>query len=109
MNKKMILIIGVALVCLGVVISQFSDIAVVEVSGFAVAVLGAAVMADKILDKADPKNRVKTLISLVCIAIGSILLAFAGISEATLTQLITGVSGLVILIFGIIFSGIKSN
>lgn len=56
MNKRLILIIGVVLVCLGVVISQFSEVQIVEVSGFAVAVLGAAVMADKILEKSEPKT-----------------------------------------------------
>lgn len=109
MNKRLILIIGVVLVCLGVVISQFSEVQIVEVSGFAVAVLGAAVMADKILEKSEPKNRVKTLISLVCVTVGTILLAFFGISEATLTQLIAGVAGLVLLIMGIIFSSLKAK
>lgn len=109
MNKKMVLIIGVALVCLGVVIAQFSAVSIAEASGFAVAVLGAAVMADTILAKAEDKNKVKTIASIVAIAIGAALLGFAGISESTLTELIAGVSGLVILILGIIASGLKSK
>lgn len=109
MNKKLILIIGVVLVCLGVVISQFGDVQIVDVSGFAVAVLGAAITADQILKKADDDKKAKTIISIVCIAVGTVLLAFAGISEATLTELIAGVAGLLILIIGIITSGSKAK
>lgn len=108
MNKKLILIIGVVLVCLGVIIAQFSDVSTVEICGFAVTVMGAAVMADKIIDKAAPKDRVKTVISIISVFVGSVLLAFAGVSESTLTELIAGVAGLVLLIIGIITSGIKS-
>lgn len=99
--KNIFTYLGIVLVVAASVIGSFTGVEVsrwVEFSGYAV---GLALCTVSIVDRAKSKDW-KLYIALSGVAIGTILLVFAGISESTITSIMAAVFGLVALIAGLL-------
>lgn len=99
--KNIFIYVGLALIIAGAVIGNFTGIAAanwIELAGFA---FGLASCITGIVSKAEKKDW-KLYMSLFAISVGTILLVWAGITQETITSLITAVIGLVILVTGLL-------
>lgn len=99
--KNIFVYVGLALIVVGAVVGNFTGIGVamwIELAGFA---FGLASCVIGIVKKSE-KHDWKLYLSIVAISAGTILLAFAGITESVIVSVITAVIGLVVLIIGIL-------
>lgn len=99
--KNIFIYIGVALVIAATIIARFTDVAVatwIELAGFAV---GLALCILGIVKKSEKKGW-QLYAAIAGIVTGSVLLAFGGIAEDTITTLISLVAGLVAMILGLL-------
>lgn len=101
--NKVFKIIGLVCIVVGAVISAIFNYTVADLVGIAVAFLGAGIEAISVYKSAENKDW-KLVLAIVLMAVGGLCCAFAGIAEATITQIITTVAGLVILITGLFTS-----
>ena len=102
--KNIFIYIGLALIIAGAVIGQFTGIDAaswLELVGFAA---GLATCAIGIVNKAEKteKKDWKLYIAMAAIAIGTILLIWAGISQSVISSVISTVIGLVVLVTGLL-------
>lgn len=103
MNKIMT-IIGVVLVGVGAIVSAFAGIAIADLVGIAVAMVGAGLACVGIIKKSSGKNKALVYASVAMVAVGAFLMPFVGIAESTVTQIVTIVGGLASLITGLFVS-----
>lgn len=99
--KNLFLWIGVVLIIASTVIAQLTGIEVaswIEMAGLAI---GLASCISGIINKSEKKDW-KLYVSIIGITLSSCLLVFAGITESTITTIITTVSGLAVMIIGIL-------
>lgn len=99
--NKFFKILGLILIIAGSALASFTSIAIASYSGIAVAALGLA-MSIVATWKGAEKKTWKEVVAIICFAVGGLLCGFAGLSEGILTQVISAVAGLVVLIIGII-------
>lgn len=101
--NKVFKIIGLVCIIVGAVIAALFNLVVTDLIGVAVAFLGASLTAIGVYKSAEVKDW-KLVLAIFLMAIGGICCALSGVAEATMTQIITAVAGLVILISGVITS-----
>lgn len=99
--KNVLKIIGILCIVIGSGIAAFSGIAVADYIGIAIAGLGLALAIIGAWNKAEKKTW-KEIVSIILFAVGGFMCGFAGLSDTILTQVITGVFGIVSLIIGLI-------
>ena len=99
--KNIFIWTGVALIVAATVIAQFTGVPVatwIELAGFAI---GLAVSVLGIVTKAEKKDW-RLYAAIVGIITGSALLVFGGLSEGTITTLISLIAGVVAMVIGIL-------
>lgn len=99
--KNIFLWIGVALIIAATVIGQFTGVGIavyLELAGYAI---GLASCILGVITKTEKKDW-KLYVSIIGIVIGSALLVFAGVSKDIITTLISAISGVVVLIAGLL-------
>lgn len=101
--NKFFKILGLILIIAGSVLASFTSVAITQYSGIAVSALGLAVTIISVWKGAEKKTW-KEIVAIVCFAVGGLLCGFAGLTDTVMTQIITAVGGLVVLIIGIISS-----
>ena len=106
--NKFFKILGLILIIVGSAMASFTSIAVTQYAGIAVAALGLATAIVGVWKDA-PKKTWKEVVTIICFALGGLLCGFAGLTEGIVTQVIMAVSGLVVLIVGIITSIVSSK
>lgn len=105
--NKVLKWIFLALIVVGAVVTCFSDIAIVDIIGLAVSFGSAGALCATTFNKSEKKDW-KTYGSIILIALGSFGLGFAGISTDVISQVISAIAGVVIMILGIVVA-IKSE
>ena len=101
--NKIFKIIGIILVIAGSAIIAFTKIPVADAVGIAIAALGLATTIVATWKKSESKTW-KEGLSIALLVAGAFLLGFAGFSETVVTELITAIVGVVVLIVGLITS-----
>ncbi|MCR4631408.1 MAG: hypothetical protein K5786_07225 [Treponema sp.] len=99
--KNIFIYIGLALIIAGAVIGQFTGIEAaswIELVGFAA---GLATCSIGIVKKAEKKDW-KLYVAIAAIAVGTILMVWAGISQSVISSVISTVIGLVVLVTGLL-------
>lgn len=99
--NKILKWVCIVLVVAGAVVSYFSNIAIVDMVALAVSFGSAGILCATTINKSERKDW-KTYVSVICIALGSFGLCFAGVSTEIVSSLISGIAGLVAMIIGII-------
>lgn len=102
MNKAL-KILFICLVVAGACLAAFTDIAIAEYSGIALACVSAALACVTTYNKSEKKDW-KVVVSIILIAVGSFVLGFAGVAGDAISKIIAAVGGVVLLIFGLIAS-----
>ncbi len=90
----------------GAAISAFTGIPAADFVGLAVAMIGAALACTGVAKKAKSEgvNTPLTYAAIALIGVGSFLLGFLGVPETAVTQIVTVVAGLAMLIAGLVVS-----
>lgn len=101
--NKVLKIVFVLLVVAGAALASFTDVAIAEYSGIAIAFVGAAMACLNAYKKSEKKDW-KVIASIALIAVGAFALGFAGVAGDAISKIIAAVGGVVLLIFGIIAS-----
>lgn len=101
--NKVLKIICFCLVVAGACLAAFTDVAIAEYTGIAIAFVGAAIACISTYKKSEKKDW-KVIVSIVLIAVGSFALGFAGVAGDAISRIIAAVGGVVLLIFGLISS-----
>lgn len=100
MKKNLFVWIGIILIIVGAILSAFTDIAN-DIPGLAASAFGLGALIVSVYQKSEQKG-VKVLFAIICIVLGAIACAIAGLSQEVTLQIITGVIGLVLLLIGIL-------
>lgn len=103
---KFLKIAGIALLVVGSVAANFTDVLIASYVSVAVAALGLALTIVGVWKESEKKSW-KEILSLILFAVGGFLCGFSGFTEGTVTQIITAVFGAVALITGLITAFIK--
>lgn len=103
MNKKILIIIGIFVMVAGAVIAALTDVPIVEYPALAAVFVGAALTCVGVYKKSEKKDW-KVVAAITLVALGSFILGFAGVAENTVTQIVTAVTGIVVLIIGVVGS-----
>lgn len=101
--NKVLKIIFFCLVVAGACLAAFTDVAIAEYTGIAIAFVGAAMACITTYKKSEKKDW-KVVVSIILIAVGSFVLGFAGVAGDAISKIIAAVGGVVLLIFGLISS-----
>ena len=99
--KKIFIYIGIALLVAGAAIGAFTGIPAAKWIELAACAVGFATCAASIVKSSDRKDW-KLWTALAAVAVGTILLVWAGISDSLIETVITSVIGLVVLITGLL-------
>lgn len=102
MNKSL-KIIFIFLVVAGACLAAFTDVAIAEYAGIAIAFVGAALACVTTYNKSEKKDW-KVIVSIILIALGTFMLGFAGVAGDAISKIIAAVGGVMLLIFGLISS-----
>lgn len=106
--KKPLFIILICLLIAGVVVAYFSDIEIVDYISLAVAFVSAGAICATTVAKSSKKDW-KVYTAVPTIALSCFLLGFCGVAADTVTKIITGVAGVLVLIVGIITAAMASK
>lgn len=106
--KQIFTWIGLALVIVGAAVGAFTGLPAAQWVELAACAVGLATCIASIVGSSEKKDW-KLYLALSSIVVGAILLIFGGMAESTITTIITGVIGLVLLIIGIIPAIIKKK
>lgn len=101
MKKNWLIIAGIILVVAGAALSYFAKFPQAETLGFAGSMFGAGLAAAGFWGKREKTNAL-SIITIICLGAGAFMLGFGGFAESTMTTIITGVIGFVVIIAGII-------
>ena len=99
--KKIFTWIGLALVIIGAAVGAFTGIAAAKWIELAACAVGFATCAVSIAKSSEKKDW-KLWLAMAAVAVGTILLVWAGISESVIQSVITAVIGLVVLVTGLL-------
>lgn len=106
--KNILTIIAVICIAAGCVVGHFSTIAIVDYGAIALEAFGLCTLIMQTLQKTKDKTW-KEYICVGFFVMAGVLCAIAGIAEATMTQLITVIAGLISLIAGLIIAKVKNE
>lgn len=101
--NKIFKILCILMVVVGAGLATFTDVAISEYAGIALAFVGAALACLNTYRKSEKKDW-KVIVSIVLIAVGAFILGFAGVAGDNISKIIAAVNGVVLLIFGLITS-----
>lgn len=101
--NRVLKIVFILMVVAGAALAAFTDVAIAEYTGIAIAFVGAAMACVTTYRKSEKKDW-KVILSIVLIAVGSFVLGFAGVAGDAISKIIAAVGGVVLLIFGVIAS-----
>ena len=111
MKNKLFLIVSIAFIILGAIISYFAKIPLVQISGFAVTMFGAGLAVGKLWNDRD--KTVKgwlVILSMVLVGLGAFVAGLTGvITEDQVTAIIGYVFSLILIIAGIVTSVIANK
>ena len=99
--KNIFIYVGLALLVGGAVIGALTGIQAAQWIELAACAVGLATCTVSIVSKAEKKDW-KLWVALAALAVGTILLIWAGISDSVIQSVITAVIGLVVLVTGLL-------
>ena len=111
MKTKLFLIVSIALIVIGAVISYFAKFPLAQMSGFAVTMFGAGLAVGKLWNDRDKtaKNWM-VILSMALVGLGAFVAGLTGvITEAQVTAIIGYVFSLILIIAGIVTSVIANK
>lgn len=100
MNKKIGLIIGIALMVAGGIFAALTDVAA-DLPAVAITAFGLGITIMSVWNKAQKKDW-KLKVALACMSVGGFCCALAGCAEETMTQLVSLVIAVVTIIAGLL-------
>lgn len=106
--KKAWTIIAVICIIAGCIVGYFSKIAMVDYTAIAVMAFGFVTLIMKTIQKAEKKTW-REIVGIICFGVAGGCCAVAGMAQDTMSQIITMVAGLVVLIAGLITVSIKKS
>lgn len=101
--NKVFKIFCILMVVVGAALATFTDVAITEYAGIALAFVGAALACMNTYRKSEKKDW-KVIVSIILISVGAFILGFAGVAGDNISKIIAAVNGVVLLIFGLITS-----
>ena len=111
MKNKLFLIVSIAFIIIGAIISYFAKLPLAQVSGFAVTMFGAGLAVGKLWnDREKTAKGWLVILSMVLVGLGAFIAGLTGvITEAQVTAIIGYVFSLILIIAGIITSVIANK
>ena len=111
MKTKLFLIVSIALIVIGAVISYFAKFPLAQMSGFAVTMFGAGLAVGKLWNDRDKTAKSWLIIlSMVLVGLGAFFAGLTGvITETQVTDIIGYVISLILIIAGIVTSAISNK
>ena len=111
MKTKLFLIVSIALIVIGAVISYFAKFPLAQMSGFAVTMIGAGLAVGKLWNDRDKTAKSwMVILSMVLVGLGAFVAGLTGvITEAQITAIIGYVFSLILIIAGIVTSVIANK
>lgn len=111
MKNKLFLIVSIAFIILGAVISYFAKFPLAQMSGFAVTMFGAGLAVGKLWNDRDKTAKSwLVILSMVLVGLGAFVAGLTGvITEAQVTAIIGYVFSLILIIAGVITSVIANK
>ena len=111
MKNKLFLIVSIAFIIIGAIISYFAKIPLVQISGFAVTMFGAGLAVGKLWNDRDKTAKSwMVILSMVLVGLGAFVAGLTGvITEAQVTATIGYVFSLILIIAGIVTSVIADK
>lgn len=111
MKNKLFLIVSIAFIIIGAIISYFAKLPLAQVSGFAVTMFGAGLAVGKLWnDKEKTAKGWLVILSMVLVGLGAFIAGLTGvITEAQVTAIIGYVFSLILIIAGIITSVVANK
>ena len=111
MKTKLFLIVSIALIVIGAVISYFAKFPLTQMSGFAITMLGAGLAVGKLWNDRDKTAKSwMVILSMVLVGLGAFVAGLTGvITEAQITAIIGYVFSLILIIAGIVTSVIANK
>lgn len=99
--KNVAKIFGLMLLIFGSVLSVFTDVPVADYTGIALDAVGLAVLIFTTWGKSEEKSW-KVAVSIAAFTVGGFLCGIVGFAENTISQIILAITGIVVLILGLI-------
>ena len=111
MKNKLFLIVSIALIIIGAIISYFAKFPPTQMSGFAVTMFGAGLAVGKLWNDRDKTAKSwMVILSMVPVGLGAFVAGLTGvITEAQVTAIIGYVFSLILIIAGIVTSVIANK
>ena len=111
MKTKLFLIVSIALIVIGAVISYFAKFPLTQMSGFAITMLGAGLAVGKLWNDRDKTAKSwMVILSMALVGLGAFVAGLTGvITEAQITAIIGYVFSLILIIAGIVTSVIANK
>ena len=111
MKTKLFLIVSIALIVIGAVISYFAKFPLAQMSGFAVTMFGAGLAVGKLWNDRDKTAKSwMVILSMALVGLGAFVAGLTGvITEAQVTAIIGYVFSLILIIAGSVTSGIANE
>ena len=111
MKTKLFLIVSIALIVIGAVISYFAKFPLAQMSGFAVTMFGAGLAVGKLWNDRDKTAKSwMVILSMALVGLGAFVAGLTGvITEAQVTAIIGYVFSLILIIAGIVTSVIADK
>ena len=111
MKTKLFLIVSIALIVIGAVISYFAKLPLAQTSGFAVTMFGAGLACAKLWSDRDKTAKSwLVILSMVLVGLGAFFAGLTGvITETQVTDIIGYVISLILIIAGIVTSAISNK
>lgn len=111
MKNKLFLIVSIAFIIIGAIISYFAKLPLAQVSGFAVTMFGAGLAVGKLWnDREKTAKGWLVVLSMVLVGLGAFIAGLTGvITEAQVTAIIGYVFSLILIIAGIITSVVANK
>ena len=111
MKTKLFLVVSIALIVIGAVISYFAKFPLAQMSGFAVTMFGAGLAVGKLWNDRDKTAKSwMVILSTALVGLGAFVAGLTGvITEAQVTAIIGYVFSLILIIAGIVTSVIVNK
>jgi peptidoglycan/LPS O-acetylase OafA/YrhL len=111
MKNKLFLIVSIAFIIIGAIISYFAKIPLAQISGFAVTMFGAGLAVGKLWNDRDKTAKSwLVILGMILIGLGAFVAGLTGvITEAQVTAVIGYVFSLILIIAGIIASVVANK
>ena len=111
MKNKLFLIVSIAFIIIGAIISYFAKFPLAQISGFAVTMFGAGLAVGKLWNDRDKTAKSwLVILSMSLVGIGAFFAGLTGvIAETQVTDIIGYVISLILIITGIVTSVIANK